>query len=431
MKHGSLKIAIIFVTAIICASLLIGYWLGQRAGHPRESMSTTTHTENKKILYWYDPMVPNQHFDQPGKSPFMDMQLRPRYVDETTNADQTTSADEINNNGNGIRIDARTAQNFGVRLANVERRTFNSGLDAVGTIEFNQRNVAIVQARADGYVTRVYARAPGDVIVSGAALADVLVPEWAAAQNEFLALRKSGDGALIDAARARLQALGMSNALIEKIERSGSAQTTATITAPISGSLQSLNARTGMTITRGATLAEINDLSTVWLSASIPESQGAQINVGDTLSAQLTAQPEAEIIGRVAAVLPQTDAASRTLTVRAEFDNRAGHLHPGQFARIRLQRDATTAVLSIPSEAIIRSGTRNLVIRADNGHYRAVEVSVGNEAQGRSEILKGLDEGQQVVASSQFLIDSEANLSSALQRINGAAPSMQQEEKQP
>lgn len=413
MKRLSLKIAIAFVLAIICVSLLTGYWRGQRAVHSRTAMPITN-AENKKILYWYDPMQPNQHFDKPGKSPFMDMQLQPRYDDATNSVDEKNGDDN-----NGIRIDARTAQNFGVRLANVERRASNSSFDVVGTVEFNQRNIAIVQARADGYVTRVYARAPGDVIARGAALADMLVPEWAAAQNEFLALRKSGDTALIAAARARLQAFGMSSALIEKIERSRTAQTIATITAPIGGSLQSLNVRTGMTISRGTTLAEINDLSTVWLSASVPEIQGAQIKIGDSLTARLTAQPETEIRGHVAAVLPQTDAASRTLTVRAEFDNRDGRLRPGQFARIHLQRDTATTALSIPSEAIIRSGTRNLVIRTDNGRYRAVEVSVGNEAQGRSEIIKGLDEGQQVVLSSQFLIDSEANLSSALQRING------------
>ena len=413
MKMSSLKIFMLCAIALISASWL-GYWWGRHAAPAPQLKNPTANAAQKKILYWFDPMVPDQHFDKPGKSPFMDMQLQAKYAD----AENTGTL-----NSGGIRIDAHTAQNFGVRLVRVERRPLNEGIDAVGSIEFNQRSVATVQARSDGYVTRVYARAPGDVVSAGAALADVSVPEWAAAQNEFLALRKAGANDLIDASRARLQALGMTSALIEKIEREGVAQPTVTITAPIAGVLQNLAVRMGMTIARGMTLAEINDVATVWLVASIPENQAAQVRVGDALTAQLTAQPETTITARVLAVLPQAEANSRTFTVRAELDNRAGRLHPGQFARVRTQRDSGAAVLSIPAEAIIRSGARTLVIRADAGHYQAIEVVSGREAQGRVEILKGLDEGQQIVASSQFLIDSEANLTAALQRLNGGVSS--------
>lgn len=372
------------------------------ASAPMDSEQIDSATKDRKVLYWYDPMVPNQHFEQPGKSPFMDMQLQPKYGGGE-------AAD------NGVRIDAGLAQNLGIRLATVERRALSSGVTAAGTIGFNERELAIVQARTNGFVSRVYARAPGDVVAAGAPIVELQVPEWNAAQNEFLALRHSGDNALIEAARARLQALGMTKAAIAAVERSGQPQTTTTITAPIAGVIQTLNARIGSTVSTGMSLAEINGLSSVWLAAAVPESLGAQIHIGDPLSAQLMASPATQLAGRVIAILPQADAASRTFTVRAEIANADGNLHPGQLAQITFAGAAAIApVLTVPSEAVIRSGTRNVVIRADHGNFQPVAVNTGREVDGHTEIIKGLEEGQQVVASGQFLMDSEANLTGVL-----------------
>ncbi len=154
-------------------------------------------------------MVPAQHFDKPGKSPFMDMQLTPRYADEGPAA------------STGVRIDPAAVQSLGVRLASVERGGFAQNVDAAGTLDFNQRDVAIVQARAAGFVQRVYGRAPGDVVRAGAPIADLLVPTWGGAQAEYLAVRAAGAPTLEAAARQRLRLLGMPDGLIEQVARSG------------------------------------------------------------------------------------------------------------------------------------------------------------------------------------------------------------------
>ena len=250
-----------------------------------------------------------------------------------------------------------------------------------------------------------------DVITTGAPLADILVPEWTAAQTEFLALVKTGETTLIDAARERLRLLGMSTGQIARIEKSGKPQAIYTVTTPIGGVIQSLDVRTGMTVMAGQTLAQVHGLSTVWLDVAVPEALGAQVRVGDETEAQLTAYPGEIFTGQVITLLPETNAESRTLRVRIELDNSSERFRPGMYAEVKLRAAEQQSVLQLPSEAIIRTGERALVILAeDDGRYSPVEVEIGRETDGQTIILKGLVEGQQVVASGQFLIDSEASL---------------------
>lgn len=406
--------AIAALIAVIGVSGSVGYWWAQKKNSATLPAINSNNT-SRNVLYWYDPMVPNQHFDKPGKSPFMDMQLVPRYSDKKSVDEK--HADE-HSESNGIRVDTNTQQTLGVRIAPVERRALASAITAAGAIGFNEREIAIVQARTNGFVSRVYARAPGDVIARGAPLVDVLVPEWAGAQQEFIALRSSGDAALLDAARERLQLLGMSADVVQRIEQSGKPQTIVTISAPIAGVIQSLDIREGMTISAGTTLAQINALQTVWLTAAIPETLGAMIKTGDALIATIPALGNTSLEGRVIAVLPQTDSANRTLTVRAELQNTEGKLRPGQYARVQLQATDASNVIVVPSEALIRSGTRIVVIVAEGESFIPTEVQIGREHNGLTEIRDGLREGQRVVVSGQFLIDSEANLSGVLARMN-------------
>ncbi|WP_085707386.1 efflux RND transporter periplasmic adaptor subunit [Pseudomonas sp. B35(2017)] len=354
--------------------------------------------DERKALYWYDPMFPAQKFDKPGKSPFMDMQLVPRYA---SGAGESAA----------VSIDPGLTQNLGLRLAPVSRGTFASSLDVTGVLAFDERDVAVVQARTAGFVERVYARAPGDVLPAGAALADLLVPDWAAAQTEFLALRRSGDTALLAAARQRLQLTGMPAGLIAQVERSGKVQANLTVTSPLGGVLQELNLRTGMTVATGETLARINGLGNVWLAVAVPESETGSISAGQTVEARLPAFPGTVLRGTVSAILPQTNPDSRTLRVRVELPNPDGRLRPGMTAQVRLTRTTAQSVLWVPSEAVIRTGRRALVMLAeDGGRYHPVEVRLGQESDGKTAILGGLEDGQQVVASGQFLLDSEASL---------------------
>lgn len=384
----------VLVAIAMALSVGGGYWLAQ--GTPAAQNQNTP--AERKALYWYDPMFPQQKFDQPGKSPFMDMQLVPQYTDDK--GDQAS-----------ISIDPGMTQNLGLRVATVTRGVFESSIDASGVLAFNERDVAVIQARSPGFVERVYARAPGDVLAPNAPLADLLVPGWAAAQTEFLALKRIGDRQLLAAARQRLRLTGMPASLIAKVERDARVYPTFTLTSPIGGVLQDLNIRAGMTVAAGETLARVNGLGTVWLAVAVPEAQAGAITEGQAVEARLPAFPGTLFTGTVSAILPETRADSRTLSVRVELPNPDGRLRPGLSAQVRLNHASAQPLLWVPSEALIRTGRRTLVMLAeDGGHYRPVEVQTGQENTARTVIVQGLQEGQKVVASAQFLLDSEASL---------------------
>ena len=365
----------------------------------------------RKVLYWHDPMVPGQKFDKPGKSPFMDMDLVPRYADEA-------GADD----GASLAVATQARQALGLRLAPVEKRKIGATVDATATVQLSERDIAIVQARAAGFVERVFARAPGDVIAVGAPLAKVLVPEWLAAQQEFLAVRATGDAALAHAARQRLLLLGMPAAQVERVEASGQTQALQTIAAPIAGVITELALRSGMTVAPGMTLARINGLATVWLEAAVPEGLAAALRPGAPVQARFAAWPGEVWPGRVAAVLPEGNRDTRTLRVRIELPNPGQRLQAGLSAQVGIagpERDA----LVVPAEAVIRTGRRAIVYLAqDDGRFRPVEVEIGAEVGDRIVVRSGLAPGQQVVASGQFLLDSEASLQGVLARAAEAVP---------
>ena len=385
-----------------------GYWLGSR----REAgpLIPASSAPAAKILYYYDPMFPNQKFDKPGKSPFMDMQLTPKYANR-----------DMIEGGPGVSIDPRASQNLGIRIVAAETGMLATQLDVTGSIEFNQRDVAIIQARSGAFIQHVYGRAPGDVIRARAPIADIQLPEWGGAQTEFLSVRRLGNVALTAAARRRLLLLGMSDDTIGAVERSGRASGLVTIRSPISGVIQTLEARAGASLAPGQTLAQVTGLGTVWLNAAVPEAQTGRVRVGQRATATMTAFPGETFGGRVIAILPTAQADSRTLTVRIELTNRAGRLRPGMFAQVSLGGD-DRRVLLIPSEAVIHTGTRTIVMLASHdGRYHPSEVRTGRESGDRTEILEGLVQGEKVVASGQFLLDSEASLTGvAIRPLRGA-----------
>lgn len=381
-----------------------GYWLGASRDAPSAADG------ERQVLYWYDPMRPEVHFNEPGQSPFMDMALVPRYADEASGEA-------------GVRIDPGVAQNLGVRLATVERSNVARSVVAAGVITFSERSLAVVQARAGGFVERAHGRAVGDVVQAGAPIVDIRVPEWTAAQAEYLALRGAG-GDLASAARRRLAMLGMPASLIERVERDGAPRPVFTVTAPVTGAITALDIRQGMTIMPGAPLATINGLSPVWLIASLPQSDAGLARPGARVNATLPAYPGETFSGRIESVLPSANSATRSIEVRIALANPQGRLRPGMTAEARLE-DRGESALVIPAEAVIRTGARSIVIAVrEDGSYEPVEVTLGRSQGDAIAITSGLSEGQRVVASGQFLIDSEANLSGAVARLNAsrAAP---------
>ena len=395
------------VLAIVAAASGGGYWLGQHSS----TTETASAQGERKVLYWYDPMVPNQHFDKPGKSPFMDMQLVPKYADE---AEGDAS----------VKIDPALTQSLGMRTATARMGTLGGGISATGVIAFNQRDVAIVQPRAGGFVQRTYARAPDDLIRAGTPIVDLLVPDWGGAQMEYLATLRTGNAELARAARQRLALLGMPASTISAVENGRRTSTVYTVSAPIGGTISTLGVRPGMTVSAGQALAQINGLSSVWLDAAMPEAVAGSLASGQPVTVTLTAFPGETRRGRIRTILPKADDQSRTLTVRIELPNPGLKLRPGMFAQVNFTGNDRQALL-VPSEAVIQTGKRAIVMLAlDKGRYRAAEVRTGQTSNGQTEILAGLSQGEKVVTSGQFLIDSEASLSGMdVRPINAASTS--------
>ncbi len=392
--------------ALVALGAAGGYQLAKR--QPPDVAAAAAGDADRKVLYWYDPMVPTQKFEKPGKSPFMDMQLVPRYADEAREG--------------GVSVSPQAQQSLGLRLATVEQRSIASSIEVLGTVQLNDRDISIVQARANGFVERVYPLAPGDVLAAGTPLAELLLPEWEGAQREYLAVLALKDEPLRQAARQRLRLLGMTEALIEQLEHSGTVQARTTVRLPQAGLLAELMVRPGMTVSAGMSLARVNGLATVWVEAAVPQAQGPLLRVGQPAELLVPGEASARR-ARISAILPQASAEARTLRVRLELPNLGLRLREGMSMAVRLQ-SATEQLLLVPSEAVIRTGRRALAYVAEEaGRYRPVELELGPEIDDQLVVRSGLQAGQQVVASAQFLIDSEASLRGLQLTPNAASSS--------
>jgi Cu(I)/Ag(I) efflux system membrane fusion protein len=415
MKTQSIVAGVVVAGVLAAGGGYALYQLGMTRGMSQSDGAPASNIDpasGKRVLYWHDPMVPGQRFDAPGKSPFMDMMLVPMYADD--DADETSVA-----------VSPRMQQTLGIRTAEVTRSTLTVRVDAVGNIAFNERDQAIVQARATGYVERLHVRATLDRVAAGQVLADLYVPDWVAAQEEFLAVRRMrGDGldALIAGARQRMRQVGMSDAQIGVVEASGSVQPRITLTAPIDGVLVELLVREGMTVLPGATLFRVNSLATVWAIAEIAESRASLLRAGANVEVRSGALPGRVFTGTVEAILPDVDPVTRTVKARVELANPDRQLVPGMFVSVALTVGAAEG-LAVPTEAVIHTGTRTVVIVAEPAdQFRPVDVEIGIETNGQTEIKRGLEAGQRVVASGQFLLDSEASLRATETRMEEMPP---------
>ncbi|MBB6094989.1 Cu(I)/Ag(I) efflux system membrane fusion protein [Povalibacter uvarum] len=361
----------------------------------------------RRVLYWHDPMVQGQRFDRPGKSPFMDMQLVPKYAEEGSDT--------------GVQISPALTQNLGIRTAAVERAEFGDRVSALGRIEADERRRYAMPARVEGYVERLFVRAVGDPVSKGEKVAEIYSPDVLSAQQEYLALMSASglpnSESLVQAARRRLALFGMDEREIDAISKSRTAQARFGVYAPATGFVTDLNAREGAQIEAGANLLSIADLSQVWLIVEVPEAQSGHLRAGDDVTATLGNAPNREIKGKIDFIYPVLDPQTRTARVRIVVANDSGDLRPGMLATAHLDA-MSRETLSVPSEAVIYTGERTIVIVRNDNSFRPVEVRIGAEARGRTEVLSGLEVGEQVVASGQFLIDSEASLSGVLARLS-------------
>ncbi|NNM51702.1 MAG: efflux RND transporter periplasmic adaptor subunit [Pseudomonadales bacterium] len=364
--------------------------------HAGSSITATT----PKVLYWYDPMNPQQHFNHPGKSPYMDMALVAKYADNSEKSSQ------------GIAISGAQVQALGMRIGTVKQGILAKNLEATALVTYNDRDVSILQARTAGFIEHATPHAVGDLVHTGDILAWLRVPAWAAAQADDLTLRHRGLPELAAAAHQRLQQLGMSTTEIKALEHDGQVHDVVPLRALRSGVLMSVEIREGMTVEQGQTIARINGLQTIWLEAAIPQSQASAVHVGQYAKITIDGvTPENNCQGQVMEILPAVNDNSRTLTVRIQVDNPGYRLHPGMYAHVQLLQPQGIIHILVPSEAVLMTGTRSLVFLAEpDNRYQPVEVRVGAESSGMTEILQGLQPGDRIVLSGQFLVDSEASL---------------------
>ncbi|WP_321850398.1 efflux RND transporter periplasmic adaptor subunit [Burkholderia diffusa] len=415
LAHAAL---IAFAAAALLAA---GYVVGAHRSAPAATDTVATSAVSgdnggakteRKVLYWHDPMVPAQHFDKPGKSPFMDMQLEPVYADE-------------GGGSAGIRIDAGLQQNLGIRYAAVRRQEAPEAFDAVGTTQFDESQADVVQSRVTGYIDRLYASAPMQRIAKGAPIASLFVPDWLAPQEEYLALRRSGmDNGMLEASRARMRALSVPEGVIAALDRTGKAQTHIVLSSPQTGVVSELNVRDGAQVAPGQTLVKIAGLSRLWLIVEIPEALALSVQPGMTVDATFAGDPTRHFTGKIRELLPGISTTSRTLQARLEIDNAALKLTPGMLMRVRVATRKAQSRLLVPSEAVITTGKSSVVIvKNADGRLQPAAITVGNDIGNDTEVLGGLDDGETVVASGQFLIDSEASLKSVLPKLDGGSTS--------
>lgn len=397
-------VAIALGAILIATSASLGWWFAHAYGDAELRITSANANEtnapsDKKILYWYDPMMPQQHFDQPGKSPFMDMELVPKYA----------SSDD---DSSSVTIDPRISQNLGMRVEKVRRQALKTQFDATGILQFNERDIAIEQALAAGFVVKTWPLAPGDVIHAGQPIVTLRIPEWTAAEQEWLAIKATGDSTLLASADERLRQLGLPSHDIRELEKTRVVHQQFSIGASITGVIQTLDGRLGMSVMPGQQLATINGFDPLWLEIAVPEAHTDNIRLQSEITFTLSAFAGETFHGKVMEILPELNLASRSVRLRVSVTNPKARLRAGMTAQVRIESDLDASVLTVPSSAIIRTGKRAALMLAEaEGRYRPVEIIRGRELGDRTVVLSGVSEHESIVVSGQFLLDSEASLS--------------------
>jgi Cu(I)/Ag(I) efflux system membrane fusion protein/cobalt-zinc-cadmium efflux system membrane fusion protein len=376
----------------------------------------------KKIKYWVAPMDPTYIRNEPGKSP-MGMDLVPVYEEEESEKESSST----------IRIDPVTLQNMGVRTALVEKKPLAREVRAFGNITYDETRVYTVNTKFNGWIEKIFVDFVGDTVKQGQPLFAIYSPELVTAQEEYLLARKQyfrvrdsdyGDIResalrLLEASRKRLEYWDMTERQIRQLAETGQVRKTVTVFSPTSGVVFRKNAFEGHYVKAGEHQYEIADLSTIWVDVDIYESDLPWVRKGMPAVMELTYVPGRRFYGEVLYVYPYLDTKTRTAKLRLAFPNPQLELKPGMYANVYLNPTVSEAELVVPQEAVIDSGTRKLVfVSLGKGRFQPREVKIGVEGDGnRYQVLGGLSEGEEVVVSAQFMLDSESRLREAIQKM--------------
>ncbi len=363
----------------------------------------------KKPLYWVAPMDPNYRRDKPGKSP-MGMDLIPFYGEEGGGPDEGPGT---------VKISPDVVNNLGVRTAKVKFGSLKPIIQTVGYVKYNEDQLVHIHPRVSGWIEELYVKAEGDPVKKGQPLYNLYSPELVNAQEELLLALERNRPRLITAAEDRLASLRVSAGAISLLKSSKQVKQTIVFYAPQSGVVDNLQIRQGFYVKPGSTIMSIGSLAQVWVEAEVFERQAGEVKVGQPVTMTLDYLPGREWYGVVDYVYPTLDSKTRTLGVRLRFANEERLLKPGMFAQVFIHLDSSHKSLIVPKEAVIRTGRSNRVVLAlGDGHFKSVDVEVGRFDEQSAEILGGLDEGEKIVTSAQFLIDSESSKTSDFKRMH-------------
>lgn len=370
--------------------------------------SDKTTTAKKKPLYWVAPMNPDYKRDKPGKSP-MGMDLIPYYGDDGKGPDA----------GKGtIRVNPDVINNLGVRTATAQIKNLHTQIDTVGYVTYDEDRLIHIHPRVKGWIEKLYVKAVGDPVTKNQPIYDIYSPELVNAQEELLLALDRKNKRLITAAKNRLVALQVPNKAIELLMKHRKVQQTVTFYAPQGGVVEDLKIREGFFVKPGSTLMAIGDLSEVWVEAEVFERQASEVKTGTAVTMTLDYLPGKTFTGSVDYIYPTLDAKTRTLKVRLRFNNFNGEFKPNMFAQVAIHTNGDKALL-IPKEALIRTGDQDRVVLAlGKGSFKSIAVTVGRFDSNNVEILSGLEAGEKVVSSAQFLLDSESSKTSDFKRMN-------------
>lgn len=381
-----------FISVLLAACLLL-------SGFSADALA-----EDNKILYWVAPMDPNYQRDKPGKSP-MGMDLIPFY--ETAGGDSNT-----------VSISPVVVQNLGVRTTDAERTRLWRGIDTVGYVGYDESKVSHIHLRTEGWIEKLAVESEGERVKKGDFLFDVYSPKLVNAQEELVTALSSGNKGLIRATKERLSALGISSKQIKQLQQDKKVKQRISIYAPQDGVVSELPVREGMFVSPSMKVMTLGDLSSVWLLAEIFERQSQWVRVGQTAEVRLSYIPGKVWRGEVEYIYPSLDPKTRTLKVRLRFDNPGEQLKPNMYANVKIFGGAKDNIIVIPLEGLIRTGREErVIISLGEGRFESRQVKAGIESGNYVEILQGVREGDVVVTSGQFLIDSEASMRGSIARM--------------
>lgn len=394
--------------ALIFVALVIGVLIGRTITESPQTPGNANSGGERKILYWVAPMDANYRRDGPGKSP-MGMDLVPVYEGEGSAQPGVVS------------IDPTMVNNLGVRTEKAQSGLLPREITTVGYVGYDEDTVQHVHTRVEGWIEKLVTKTSGDPVTKGQLLFEIYSRTLVNAQEEYLVASRSNNQPLLKASVDRLRAFGVGTSEISRLEKEKTVRQRVPVYAEIDGVIANLGVREGIFVTPSTEIMSVARLNSIWVLAEVFERQAAWVRTGQSATVELDYLPGKTWQGVVDYVYPELNPTTRTLKVRIRFENDAVVLRPNMITRVTIEGDNFGEVVHVPREAVIRGGTLDRVVVAlGNGRFRVQPVKIGIESGDRVAIRSGLSEGDDVVVSAQFLIDSESNITSALSRLESS-----------